>query len=38
MWFEIATGVVHAHDDEAGRYQEICGELAKKLLARYDLG
>lgn len=37
LWFEIATGIVHAFDDEAGRYQEICGQFARKLLARFEI-
>jgi carbonic anhydrase len=38
LWFEIATGCVHAFDDETKRYEELCGNFAKKMLARYELG
>lgn len=37
LWFEIATGAVHAFDEDAGRYQELCGTFARKILARYEL-
>jgi carbonic anhydrase len=38
LWFEIATGSVHVYDDETQRFQELCGDFAKKILARYELG
>lgn len=38
LWFEIATGIVHVFDDETRRYQELCGNFARKILARYELG
>jgi carbonic anhydrase len=37
LWFEIATGIVHCYDDTTRKYQEICGNFAKTLLARYEL-
>lgn len=37
LWFEIASGVVYAFDDEAGSFRELCGDFAKKMLARYAL-
>ncbi|MBK8259569.1 MAG: carbonic anhydrase [Polyangiaceae bacterium] len=37
LWFEIASGIVYAFDEEERKYQEICGDFARKLLARYDL-
>lgn len=36
FWFEIATGEVHAFDQETGRYRVICGEFAATLIARLN--
>ena len=34
MWFDVATGVVHAFDDEEGAYREITGSFAERWIAR----
>lgn len=35
MWFDVATGIVHAFDDEDGKYREICGDFAERWIARF---
>jgi carbonic anhydrase len=35
LWFDVATGVVHAFDEETGKYKEICGAFAETLIARF---
>lgn len=35
LWFDVATGVVHAFDEETGKYKEICGVFAEALIARF---
>jgi len=34
LWFEIASGIVWAFDEESGEYRDVCGDFAEQMLAR----